>query len=330
MTGLYQQALIERLRLGVTGLLDQWQLSEQTQLSLLCISENATFRADDPLREQALVIRVHRPGYHSVSEIEAELSWINALREQDIVQTPRPMPTRDGQLLARFDDAGETHQVVAFEFMPGCEPDEKSELRAGFEQLGGITARLHRHAREWRPPSSFIRKTWNYDTTLGDQPHWGDWREAPGLTASGVLVLQRCVRQLRAELQRYGTGVDRFGLIHADLRLANLLVDGEQLAVIDFDDCGFGWYMYDFAASISFIETSPKIDILQQAWVSGYRDVLPLSAADEEALPMFVMLRRILLTAWIGSHGETPTAMAMGGAYTDGTVAMAEAYLDKQ
>lgn len=328
MPGLYQPALIDRLRGGVSGLLDQWRLSDQTQLSLLCISENATFRADDPLRDQPLVIRVHRPGYHSANEIEAELSWITALREQATVQTPRPIPTRDGQLLARFDDAGEPRQVVAFEFMPGREPDEKSELRAGFEQLGRITARLHRHARAWRPPTGFIRKTWNYDTTLGDQPHWGDWRAAPGLTAAGVLVLQRCVKQLRTELQRYGAGADRFGLIHADLRLANLLVDGDRLAVIDFDDCGFGWYMYDFAASISFIETSPKIDTLQQAWVSGYRDVLPLSAADEEALPMFVMLRRILLTAWIGSHGETPTAMAMGGAYTEGTVAMAEAYLD--
>ena len=41
---------------------------------------------------------------------------------------------------------------------------------------------------------------------------------------------------------------------------------------------------------------------LQAAWVEGYRAVAPLSAEDEAELPTFVMLRRLLLVAWIGSH----------------------------
>ena len=43
-------------------------------------------------------------------------------------------------------------------------------------------------------------------------------------------------------------------MIHGDLRLANLLVDGETTKVIDFDDCGFGWLMYDCATTVSFFE----------------------------------------------------------------------------
>ena len=327
MSGLYQQKLIETLRLGVVGLLDQWQLSPATRLSLLCISENATFRADDPLRAEPLVIRVHRPGYHSLAEIESELSWINALREQAILQTPRPVPTRNGSLLACFDHDGESRQVVAFAFMSGHEPDESGDLSAGFEQLGRLTANLHNHARAWQRPPGFIRKIWDFDTTIGDRPHWGDWRDAPGLRASGAAVLNRCVTRLRGELAAYGTDPRRFGLIHADLRLANLLLEGDRLAVIDFDDCGFGWYMYDFAAAISFIETSPQVADLQAAWVAGYRSVCPLTEDDERALPMFVMLRRLLLTAWIGSHAETPTAQQLGPAYTLASVELGEAYL---
>ena len=44
-------------------------------------------------------------------------------------------------------------------------------------------------------------------------------------------------------------------------------------------------------------------------------------------LPTFVMLRRLLLTAWIASHAETPTAQALGAGYTDGTVALGEQFL---
>ena len=128
-------------------------------------------------------------------------------------------------------------------------------------------------------------------------------------------------------LAAYGKGPDRFGLIHCDLRLANLLVDGEAVKVIDFDDCGFGWYMYDAATPVSFYEHEPQVPELIDAWVSGYRRVARLPAEDEAEIPTFVMLRRLLLVAWIGSHSETDLARSMGVAYTEGTVGLCEAYL---
>ena len=63
--GLYQDDFIEGLKQGLISIQHEWDLSEQTEWSLLCISENATFKAEDPLREAPLVIRVHRPLYHS-------------------------------------------------------------------------------------------------------------------------------------------------------------------------------------------------------------------------------------------------------------------------
>jgi Ser/Thr protein kinase RdoA (MazF antagonist) len=97
--------------------------------------------------------------------------------------------------------------------------------------------------------------------------------------------------------------------------------------VIDFDDCGLSWFVYDFAAAISFIEHLPIVPDLQAAWIEGYRGVAPLGEADERALPVMVMLRRILLLAWIASHRETPTAREAGLAFTDGTVRLAERFL---
>jgi Ser/Thr protein kinase RdoA (MazF antagonist) len=66
---------------------------------------------------------------------------------------------------------------------------------------------------------------------------------------------------------------------------------------------------------------------LQEAWVAGYRSVRKLAADDENALPMFVMLRRLLLTAWIGSHAETPTAQELGRDFTQASVDLAAAWL---
>ena len=328
MSGLYEADFVERLRVGVAGLLDGWGLSPATEVSLLTVSENATFRAREPGGGRDVVVRVHRPGYHGRAEIESELAWIEALRAGAVVVTPAPIPTLSGERVARFDDAGEARHAVAFEHLSGEEPAADADLVGGFRDLGAISARLHGHARAWTRPAGFARKTWNFDTIAGETPHWGRWQDALHLDAAGQEALAATVAHLRERTAEYGAGADRFGLIHADLRLANLLVDGarpgtDRVGVIDFDDCGFGWFGYDFAAAVSFIEEEPFVPALLDAWCEGYRSVAPLAPADEAMIPTFVMLRRMQLTAWIASHAETPTARELGDGFTAGTVRLA-------
>src|SRR5260221_1287501 len=123
---------------------------------------------------------------------------------------------------------------------------------------------------------------------------------------------------MRQRLASYGRGEDRFGLIHADVRLANLLADGDDIQVIDFDDCGFGWFMFDLATAVSFMEHDPRVPELCDAWVRGYRRVLPLPAADEAEIPTFVLLRRLQLVAWVGSHPVADAALQLAAAVTTG------------
>ena len=127
----------------------------------------------------------------------------------------------------------------------------------------------------------------------------------------------------------FGKSPDRFGLVHCDMRLANLLVDGDLTKVIDFDDCGFSWFLYDCATAVSFFEHKPEVPGLLDAWVSGYRKVRDLPSEDVAEIPTFVMLRRLLLVAWIGSHSETELAQDMGVQYSADTVPLCEDYLSK-
>ncbi|MGR3802881.1 phosphotransferase enzyme family protein [Marinibacterium profundimaris] len=328
MTGLYDDAFVETLRRGALGLTAEWGLGPGTEVELLTLSENATFLARDPAAAEPVVLRVHRPAYHTRAEIESELAWIEALRAAGTVETPEPLRIRDGGHVAAFEDGEQTRHVVGFRFMSGAEPDADARLVPGFEMLGAISARLHGQVRGWTPPQGFVRKTWNWETAFGPDPLWGDWRAALGLDAEGKALLERLAGRLRTNLAAYGAGPDRFGLVHADLRLANLLADGDRLGVIDFDDCGFSWFAYDFAAAISFLETEPYIPDLQAAWLKGYRSVAPFGAEHEAMLPTFILFRRLLLTAWIASHAETETAAWAGHErFTQGTLDLAEGYL---
>ena len=122
----------------------------------------------------------HRPGYHTRNEIESELTWINDLRKKSVVDTPAPIQKRDGGLIASFRTNHEERDVVAFSFMSGAEPSADAALVDGFKKLGAISARLHAHTQSWRRPGTFVRKTWNFESTLGTSPLWGDCRN-PGL-----------------------------------------------------------------------------------------------------------------------------------------------------
>jgi Ser/Thr protein kinase RdoA (MazF antagonist) len=306
--------------------LPAYGMDPSAEVTLLNVSENGTFRIDDPVQGRS-VVRVHRTGYHAKEAIHSELAWISALRADGIVRTPAFIPSADGDdvVTARLD-AGDERFVVRFEWVEGTEPTE-DRLAQDFERLGAITARLHRHARAWQRPADFTRFVWDFDTSLGERGHWGRWQDGLGMGAAEASILGRCSELLRARLAAYGTGPERFGLVHADMRLANLLVNGDDVTVIDFDDCGMSWFMYDLGSSLSFIEHEPYVPDLVDSWVKGYRTVAPLSAADEAELPTFIMLRRMLLVAWIGSHAATETAQEMGEEYTETSCRLAEDYL---
>jgi len=308
--------------------LPAYGLSPDTQLALLNVSENGTFRIDEPDGTRS-VMRVHRSGYHTRQAILSELDWITALRQDDVVVTPAYLPAPDGQAIVTSRlGSGDERSVVRFAWVEGTEPTE-DRLAQDFVQLGEITARLHGHARQWTRPAGFTRFTWDFDTALGADGHWGRWQDGMGVGPAEVEILGRCASRVGERLARWGKGADRFGLVHADMRLANLLVREDEVTVIDFDDCGLSWYLYDLGSSLSFIEHEPYVPDLVDAWVSGYQRVTPLSPADVQELATFIMLRRLLLVAWIGSHAMTETAQAMGPQYTVDSCRLAEEYLSR-
>jgi Ser/Thr protein kinase RdoA (MazF antagonist) len=320
----------ERIEPIARRALAAYGLPDDCMLTLLNISENATYAVDDPATGERTVLRVHRHGYHDRAEIHSELAWLEALRIDAGVRTPKVLPLADGApLLSMQEDGAPDDRFVAhFEWLPGVEPTPTDErLPASFELLGAITARMHDHVVTWNRPAGFKRFAWDYEGAFGEDARWGRWQDGIAVDADASEVLGRLAAVLKSRLERFGKGSERYGLIHADLRLANLLQNGSDTYVIDFDDCGWGWLLYDFGAAVSFFEHDPRIPELMDAWVRGYRAVRPMTAADEAEIPTFVLMRRLLLIAWIGSHSGTDLARSMGAQYTADACGLAEDYL---
>jgi len=304
----------------------------QSTIQLLDYSENATYLVENPGNGEKYMLRVCRPGYHTKSEIESEMAWVKSIDESSPIEVALPISGTNGEVVQTVRVAGDKndYHCTLFTFLNGETPDEHNEheLRKQFRNLGEITAHLHDHSQNWKKSHLIDRIHWDYEAILGEKPEWGRWQDGVAITHERLKLFQEVSNTIKTRLERFGKGPDRYGLIHADLRLANLLVENKRMKVIDFDDCGFGWYLFDLATALSFIEHKPYVPELIQSWLEGYRKVRELSEDEEHEIPTFVMMRRLMLISWIGSR-DNETAREMGSDYTESTDNLAKKYLDR-
>ena len=297
----------------------------QGKLSLLCRSENATFLLEAGGKRYAL--RLHRADYHQPADIESELHWLDALCETGI-DVPQAVVDREGERVQTLMlEEGSVRYAVLFHWIEGEMPGTDVDPRA-FQQLGNITARLHKHSRNWQRPAGFQRIIWDHQTMVSPQSHWGDWRDAPNLRVQDHGIVEETIVRVGSTLAEFGKEPRNYGLIHADLRLTNLLLYKGETRVIDFDDCGFGWYLHDLAAAISFNEHHPRAAEWVDHWIRGYEQVAHITDAEMERVPTLLIQRRIQLLAWAGSHAETEMAQSLGPQWADHSVRLCRRYLE--
>jgi Ser/Thr protein kinase RdoA (MazF antagonist) len=121
-----------------------------------------------------------------------------------------------------------------------------------YRLLGKINAKFHRQAKNWEIPEGFKRQVWDENGICGDKPLWGNFRDLAALDKEQLELLNQAREVMLKRLEQYGKGQERFGLIHADLMSENIILQDNTPCIIDFDDSGFGWFMYDLATLMTF------------------------------------------------------------------------------
>lgn len=310
----------------------------------LCYSENHTYRVTRQNGKPVATLRICRPGYRSLRELQAEIDWLFHLYDEvklEGIEIIRPMQALDGSAVqvVTLPDGGVFHGVV-FTYMEGLAPDETDgeAMCRLFRRLGTLAAALHEHTRGLEVTAgpcdasklSITRPVWDCDSTLGPHALWGDWRVFADFAPQERELLEHAEARIRATMAAYGKPREHFGLIHADMRLANLLVEGEALKLLDFDDCAYSWHLFDLAASLSFIETRPDLVELIAAWLEGYRTVptsCPLADMDMAVIPSLIMMRRFQLTGWLATRHDSDPVSSMLPAWKTDTLSLAAHYL---
>jgi len=299
--------------------------------------ENAVFRVDAAGGER-FALRIHRCGYHSDAALRSELQWMQALARAGI-DVPVVVASRAGALfeVVACEAVPEARQIDLFEWIEGRPlgaAGEALDLEAGrlqqvFGALGELCARVHNQASGWAPPSGFVRHAWDSDGLTGEQPLWGRFWELPALDSAQRALIGEARARVRAALQRQPRSADGYSMIHADLTPDNVMLAEGRPRLLDFDDAGFGWHVFELATALYFHIREPYYADARAALVAGYRAHRPLEDAVLATLPLFLAARGFTYLGWVHTRYETETARELTPLLVDLACHAAAQYLER-
>ena len=326
---------LQNFEIAAADSLRHWDL-QGAKLSLVKQPrENAVFAVE--LNGDRYALKLHRLGYHTDDELRSEYQWIKALADSGI-RVPSIVPAKSGEPFVKQRVAGmkDDIQVDLVEWVEGIElgsveqgiADETSVIDS-YRTVGQLAAQVHNQAVSWQLPPGFVRHAWDEQGLAGEQPIWGRFWEIEAASDAERDLLARGRDAVYAGLARLAKSPGTYSMIHADFAPENILVEREKLRLIDFDDAGFGWHLFELVTSLYFIQEEPYFDLAQQALIEGYRVYRQLSDQQLEMMPLFFLARGFTYIGWVHTRHETETARELTPMLLEAACGLAEDYLSK-
>jgi Ser/Thr protein kinase RdoA (MazF antagonist) len=301
---------VRRLRGLALAALGQYDLVHP-QLTLLSNHEHTLFRVDvsttAPANPQRFVLRMYHPAAFDADSVALELEWLTALARDTPLHVPQPVATPAHAFLIHASHPGvpESRMCVLFRWVSGRHMRQK--LYPGvLQRLGQCIGHLHNYSEHFHPSHGRVGQRWDWERVFGGQSIVGPASNWTLLSSNQQILFRTTAERIRATMQRLGDNPSVFGLIHADIHTANYLVERGRIGLIDFEDCGWGYYLYDLAVVLDEIEAEyvEQAVVLRAALLHGYRQIRPLCAEHEALLDIFITMRLAELVRWFGSSNK--------------------------
>jgi Ser/Thr protein kinase RdoA (MazF antagonist) len=239
------------------------------------------------------LLRIHQPGYQTPAAIELELEWLSSMCRDADLPVPEPVLTMDGRLFTQVAIPGipEKHIASLLRWVKGRELKREEIQPYHYKALGELMARLHHHAAHWQPPAGLSKRKYDWDGLFrkevkGGIPSSEAWSLLPPEYIEPFEIVSKNVKQV---MDKLGKGPDVYGLIHGDLGMgANVLFWDEEARIIDFDDSGFGYYIFDLSIVLEDSQDHQIQPRFKDALLDGYTRLRPLSEDQIRNIDLFL------------------------------------------
>jgi Ser/Thr protein kinase RdoA (MazF antagonist) len=294
------RAFLLRLRKIARIALKEYGL-EKANLRFITYSGNGLYQVtvppDRPIAAGKYTLRIHQPDYMKSKFIVSEMEWLSALHQEGI-NVPIPVRNLDGEWLTEADGGYEVPQKRNCTLIGWTEGRVQiKNIRPNhFRALGRVIGRMHEQSKGWKRPKGFSRPHWDWEGLYGDGFSYGtpaaDARDA--IPKAHQVVFKDVLNRVREASEQLGRNKKVYGLIHADLGIGdNVAFFKEEARPFDFDDCGFGYWVFDFGVTLSqyMMDTDDTSKAMRDALLEGYEETASLEDIGIEYLDLFIAAR---------------------------------------
>ncbi len=303
-----KQRRVARLALAALAAYDL----KVASLRVHAFATNLLYRVRSDAGER-FVLRMAFPGWRTLSDLQAEAAWLEALQRDTDIGAPAVVRARGGEAVLALRGSGvpDTWCATLMTWVDGRLLAHHLD-EANLVRLGELLATLHLHGRAWTPPAGFSERRFEAFLSRGEPDALFDGGAVEGLQDDD----RRAFLRAREWVERAYATLDRGDLrvIHCDLWHENVKLDRGRLRPFDFEDTVWGYRLHDLAMGmLALLETvgDERYPDLLAACRSGYERLLGWPEGDLEVLQIGRMLWKANYVARFGraSFG------AIGAAY---------------
>lgn len=265
----------------VHGLLENWGFDHDS-VQFLRASSNFVFVFERNGEKYILRVTPHGDRNKLVEEV-ALLSFLSMNK----VRVNIPVVSKNGNMVEEAQSYLGVFQAVVFRYLSGTqyEVEELSErqLYLWGEALGNLHSYSKRFAKKNSTRNNYLQQLAELESFLPQSES----------------LARKELESLKTWLMTLEINEDNYGIIHFDFELDNLIWDGDNVQMIDFESSIEHWYTADIAFALRDVFKG-DVDFSNksfQLFLEGYRSEMKVTDEEINAIPMFLRLHDLITFA---------------------------------
>ena len=236
-------------------------------------------------------MRIYRHENYPSDEIDFEVDALNYLHKQGF-PVAYPIARKSGGYITEISAHEGVRYVLVTLFAEGSSLECSSVDE--FRLYGKSLASLHEASQDFTTPHK--KKDLDLNNFIDDSVKLIE----PFLShrPKDLEALNQYVENARSRVLRIGADCMDVGFCHGDVHGGNAHLHDGVLTHFDFEECGFGYRIYDLATFNWAFDLNDSKSENWLAFLDGYESVRRISTEDIELLDTFVLLRHVWLIAF--------------------------------
>ncbi|MEY2831255.1 MAG: hypothetical protein RLZZ574_513 [Cyanobacteriota bacterium] len=237
---------------------------------------------------KSYILKISHHHWRSQSEIQFELEFLDFLNRHNL-PIASPLKTKSEELCVTIHAVEGDRYAALFPYAPGEIPQGDLNLEQSII-MGQALGKLHQTSLQFK--NTTPRQCLNLKYLLDDSvatinPYLRN-------DTQDKHYLRETIYQIKQQLTCLGKTAPLWSVCWGDPHSGNVhFTTDNQITLFDFDQCGYGWRVFDLA---KFLQVSLSAGInrkVRDAFFEGYENVQPLTEAEVNSLQALTQVAHI-------------------------------------